>query len=220
MRRSPLTRGADKGRATVQTLMREAEAARVAHGTSYAAIGRSLHISRSQVARICRGGSPDLSIVRASQVLETLGLELSARSYPVGAPVRDAGQVALLARLRRRVHPDLAWREEVPVVEMPAAGFIDRRAWDVGMDGPGIRVRVDAETRVGDVQALERRLALKQRDGGEGCVILLLADTRHHRSLLVAAGAGLRAAFPVPQRSALAALRAGRSPGGNALVLL
>lgn len=83
-----------------------------------------------------------------------------------------------------------------------------------------MRVRTDAETRVGDLQAVERRIALKQRDGREDCVILLLADTKHHRALLDVAGAGLRERFPVSQRTALAALRAGRSPGGNALILL
>jgi hypothetical protein len=219
-RRGPLTRGTEKGRATVQALMREAEAARVTSGTSYAVIGRALRLSTGQVARICRGRSPNVSIVRAAQVLEAVGMELSARAFPVGAPVRDAGQVALLGRLRRRINPDLRWAEELPVVEMPTPGLSDFRAWDAGIDGPGVRVRVDAETHVGDLQAVERRVALKQRDGREECVILLLADTRHHRELLHAAGDGLRSAYPVPQRTTLAALRAGRSPGGNALILL
>lgn len=83
--------------------------------------------------------------------------------------------------------------------ELPSAGFVDRRAWDAGIDGPGVCVRIDAETHVGDVQAIERRVAIKQRDGGEPCVLLLLADTRHHRALLEVAGAGLRATFPTPQ---------------------
>lgn len=200
--------------------MREAETARIGHGTSYAAIGRALNLGSGQVARIFRGQSPDVSIVRAAQVLETVGLELSARAFPAGTPVRDGGQIALLARLRGRIHPALPWREEVPVVELATAGLVDRRAWDAGIDAPGVRVRIEAETRVGDLQALERRLALKQRDGLPGCMILLLADTRHHRTLLEDAGDGLRALFPVRQRAALLALRAGRSPGGNALILL
>jgi hypothetical protein len=200
--------------------MREAEAARLSRGTSYTAIGRALHLGSGQVARICRGQSPNVSIVRAAQIFEAVGLELSARAFPVGAPVRDAAQLALLARLRRRVHPDLRWRDEAPVVELPAAGTIDHQAWDAAIDGPGVCVRIEAETHVGDVQALERRVALKQRDGFVDCVVLLLAETRHHRILLDVAGDGLRAAFPVSQRAALAALRQGRSPAGNALVLL
>jgi hypothetical protein len=204
----------------MQMLMREAEAARVASGTSYAAIGRALHLSTSQVAQIFRAASRDVTIVRAAQVLEAVGLQLSAQAHPVGPPVRDAGQLALLERLRARVHPGLAWRLELPVVELPDPGVVDRRAWDAGIDGPGVRVRIDAETHVGDVQAVSRRVALKQRDGREACVVLLLAETRHHREMLSLAGDGLRAAFPIPQRSAMAALRAGRSPAGNSLILL
>lgn len=200
--------------------MRDAEAARVASGTSYAAIGRALRISPTAVAKLLRRRVPNLSIVRAAQLLEAVGLELSARAFPAGPPVRDAGQLALLARLRRRVHPDLEWREEVPVVELRSPGSTDLRAWDVAIDGPGVHVRIDAETHVGDAQAVARRVALKRRDGGVSCVILLLADTTHHRRLLAGVGEGLRGSFPVSQRRALAALRTGRSPGGDALILL
>ena len=105
-------------------------------------------------------------------------------------------------------------------MEVPVPGIVDQRAWDAGIDGPGVRVRVDAESHVGDWQTVERRVALKQRDGEETCVILLLADTKHHRALLAEAGDSFRARFPVSQRAALAALRDGKSPGGNALVLL
>jgi hypothetical protein len=200
--------------------MREAEAARVASGTSYAAIGRALRISGTAVAKLLRTQSPNLSIVRAAQILAAVGLELSARAYPVGPPVRDAGQLALLARLRQRIHPNLRWREEVVVVELPRPGAVDLRAWDAAIDGANVRVRVDAETRLGDAQAVTRRVAAKRRDGDADCVILLLSDTRHHRHLLAEIGDGLRGSFPISQRAALAALRAGRSPGGDALIVL
>jgi hypothetical protein len=153
-------------------------------------------------------------------VLAAVGLQLSASAFPVGPAVRDAGQLALLSRLRARIHASLRWSEEVPVLELPAPGVSDQRAWDAGIDGQGVLVRVDAETHVGDLQAVERRVALKQRDSRVGCVILLLADTKHHRDLLAVAGTGLRNRYPVPQRTALRALRMGRSPGGNALILL
>ena len=219
-RRGPLTRGTDRGLAIVQSLMREAEAARVASGTSYAAIGRALRMAPTQVAQIFRNRSPGVSIVRAAQVLEAVGLELSAKAFQGGPPVRDRAQIALLRRLRDRLHPSLTWREELPVIELPEPGHADMRAWDAGVDGPSVRVRVDAETHVGDLQAMERRVQLKKRDGRESCVILLLSDTQHHRELLKVAGDGIRAAFPVRQRAALAALRAGRSPDGHSLILL
>lgn len=201
-------------------LMREAEAARLASGTSYAAIGRALRISGTAVAKLFRTRSPNLSIVRAAQILAAPGLELSARAYPVGPPVRDAGQLALLGRLRQRIHPDLRWREEVLVVALPTSGAVDLRAWDAAIDGVGVHVRLDAETHVGDVQAVLRRVATKRRDGDADCVILLLSATKHHRRLVAELGDGFRGAFPVSQRAALAALRAGRSPAGDALILL
>ena len=220
MRRGPLARGTERGTSIIRALMREAEAARVAGGTSYAAIARVLRLSPEQVARIMQGRSSRVSFVRAAQVLEAVGLELAARAFLTGAPVRDAGQIPLLGRLRVRISPSLEWTDEVPVIEIPMPGFIDQRAWDAGIDGPGVRVRIDAEAHVGDLQAVERRVALKQRDGEESCVILLLSDTKHHRALLAEAGGAIRARFPIPQRRALAALRDGRSPGGNALIVL
>ncbi len=173
-----------------------------------------------QVARICRGQSPNLSIVRAAQLLGALGLDLSARAFPAGMPVRDLAQLRLLERLRRRIGPGLTWRIEVPVVELTAAGFVDRRAWDAAIDGPGWSARVDAETHLGDVQAVARRVALKQRDANVDCVILLLAETRHHREVVRLVEGALAVQFPVQPRTALAALAAGRSPKGNALILL
>ena len=64
-----------------------------------------------------RGQSRQLSIVRAAQVLEAVGMELSAKAFPVGVPVRDAGQLALLGRLRARINSELVRTNEVPVIE-------------------------------------------------------------------------------------------------------
>jgi transcriptional regulator with XRE-family HTH domain len=219
-RQSAMSRGTERGHAIVRALVREAEMARTARGTSFAEIGRALRLSATQVANILRGKSPDVTIMRAAQLLAVVGLKLSASAFPEGEPVRDAGQLALLSRLRARIDAGLTWSEEVPVIEMPVPGAVDHRAWDAGIEGPFCRCRVDAETRVGDLQAVERRVALKQRDGREPCVLLLLADTKHHRALLDTAGEGIRTRFPVPQRAALAALKRGRSPAGNALLLL
>ncbi len=152
--------------------------------------------------------------------MAVLGKELSSRAYPAGPPIRDAAQRALLARLRARLAIGLRWRTEVPVRDRPSVGPLDHRAWDAAVDGPDWSLRVEAETRVRDVQALERKLTLKQRDGGVDVVILLLNDTRHHRDLLTSDGAGLRERFPISARNALRALGRGEDPGGNSLVLL
>jgi hypothetical protein len=51
-------------------------------------------------------------------------------------------------------------------------------------------------------------------------MILLLADTRHNRAFLRAAGDSLVADFPVPGSIALERLAAGRDPGGSSIILL
>jgi hypothetical protein len=67
-------------------------------------------------------------------------------------------------------------RTEVP---LPIVG--DLRAWDAVIRGVDWRRPVEAETVVDDIQALERRLALKVRDGGVDGVILVIADTPRNR---------------------------------------
>ena len=100
---------------------------------------------------------------------------------------------------------------------MPLPG--DLRSADVVIDGPSVDEMVEAETRLNDLQALERRVRIKQRDLGVRRVILLVADTRHNRSVL-SAHPEVVERFPVSTRACLAALRLGRDPGGDAIVLL
>jgi transcriptional regulator with XRE-family HTH domain len=213
-------RGARRGHDELDRLLREAEEARVAAGLSYAALARALGLSKSHVARILRRGVTDVGVIRVAQVLAVVGLELTARAHPVAPPVRDAASVALLDRLRTRLSPACVCRTEVPVLELPATGFVDLRAWDLAIDGPGWTARLDAETRLGDVQALQRRIALKQRDGRVSCVILLVSRTRHNREVIRAAEASLRAQFPISPRLALQRLGRGESPRGNSMILL
>ncbi|HET9347069.1 MAG TPA: hypothetical protein VFO05_15355 [Candidatus Limnocylindrales bacterium] len=52
----------------------------------------------------------------------------------------------------------------------------------------GWRAGVEAETVVDDTQALDRKLALKKRDGLVDHVILLVADTPRNRRALAASG--------------------------------
>jgi hypothetical protein len=121
----------------------------------------------------------------------------------------------LIERFRRRVAPTIAWRFEVPIGR---AG--DPRAWDAVMLIETAEVAVEAETRPRDVQALQRRVALKRRDDpGVSGVVLLLADTRHNRNLLRQQGKALCADFPMAPRGILQALAEGRDPGGSGVVL-
>jgi hypothetical protein len=78
---------------------------------------------------------------------------------------------------------------------------------------------VEAETVLDDLQALERRLHRKQRDGGIDVIILLVADTRRNRRAVEAALASF-AGFSRDSRETLRALRAGKNPGRSAIVFL
>ena len=201
--------------------VREFKATRTASGLTKEEVARAAGVSGPQYGRIERGLSPELSLERIAVIAAVLGLEPSLRFYPKGDPIRDAGSAVLLERLRERCHPSLAWRTEVP---LPIAG--DRRAWDALIRGSGPspigtwRVGVEAETRPNDVQALDRKLALKERDGEVDWLLLLLLDSRHNRSFLAAAGQVLRRRCPLDGRRALELLAAGAPLGARAVVLL
>jgi transcriptional regulator with XRE-family HTH domain len=211
----PADRGARRAVETLAVVGRELRDARVARGVSQAQVGRAAGLSASRVSLIERGRQPRVPFVHLCRLLAVVGLDLSAKVYPFGDPIRDRGHTALLERLHRRLAAELPWMTEVP---LPNPG--DPRAWDALIRVAGLRVAVEAETGPRDVQALERRLALKERDGGVDRLILLLADTRGNRAFLRAHGDVLRVRFPVPGRTAMAALEAGQDPGGNAIILL
>ncbi len=143
-----------------------------------------------------------------------VGLDIRLRAYPAGDAIRDAGSQRLLERLHARLHPRLRWSTEVV---LPIDG--DLRAWDAIIRGEAWRLAVEAETVLDDIQAVERSLALKQRDGGIDHAILLVADTRRNRMALAAAP-GAFAALPLRTRGVLRALGAGRDPGSSGIVIL
>ena len=210
-----LDRGTRIGRRTLVTCGTDLRNARIASGLSLEVVGRAVKLSYSQVGRIERAEHPSVSVMQLAQIGSIVGLDLSVRLFPGGSPLRDAAHVALLDRFRSRLSPTLTFRTEVPV-----AGLGDQRAWDGMVFGAGDPAGVEAETRVSDIQALERRVALKARDGGVSRVILLVAATRANRHVVREAETSLVAAFPTPGRLALNALAAGRDPGGSSLVLL
>lgn len=217
MRRRAIDIGLARARDLVAASAREILAARLNAGLSQDAVAAAAAMSRAKYGRIERGEEPEVSFASLARISAVLGLDLSVRFYPAGDPVRDAGQIALIDRLRARCHRSLVLRTEVP---LPRPG--DPRAWDACISGFAKRLvcAVEAETRPVDAQALDRKLALKIRDGGADVVILLLADTRHNRAFVHGPGAMLRTRFPVKGSRAMELLAAGADPGGNALVLL
>jgi transcriptional regulator with XRE-family HTH domain len=208
-------RGSRRGRGLVLELAKELRIARIGHGLSQETVGDAVGLSGSEVGRIERGQVVSVSLLNLARLLSVVGLDLTARAYPTGTTLRDKAQVALLRRLQAELAANLKWRTEVPVG--PSG---DLRAWDAVIgDGPD-RIGVEAETRLIDLQAVERRLALRCRDSAIQHAILLLADTRTNRAAAQSFEPSIRGSFPIGGREALADLRAGRTPAGSALILL
>jgi len=172
-------------------------------------------MSHSQLARIEHGEIAAATVDQIARAAAVLGLRTSIRLYPESEPIRDVGHHRLIERLRARVHPSLFWRTEVPL-GVPG----DLRTWDVETGTRSWSVKAEAETRLADIQALERKLALKRHDDGEPTVVLLVADTRHNARVLRAVRESLRDAFPLDTREILAALGASRDPGRGGIVVL
>lgn len=214
-RERPGDRGRRLTRASMRRVAADLRSARVAAGLSLREVAGAVGVSHTQIARLegDRLRAPDPAFVGACCAV--VGLELAIRTYPGGDPLRDRAHAALLSRLVNVLHPGLTWRTEVPLpIER------DLRAWDAQIQGRGWRACVEAETRIADGQALERRLSLKHRDGGGGLLILLVADTRTNRHALLTIRPALRDLLPLDGRPILAALRSGREPPGSGIVVL
>jgi hypothetical protein len=211
----------ERGRRALADLEAELKNGRLNGAVSQRLIARQVGISASEFSRIERGLLADVGIVRMSELHAAIGHRISIRSYPVGDVLRDAAHLALLAKLRNAIHPSLTWRTEVPV---GSAG--DLRAWDAtisgqrgGLDFQHSTIAVETETHTRDIQALERRIGLKQRDSGVDAVMLVLSHTRYHRGLMRVHGSDLKGSFPFEGARALALLRAGVLPPASAVVL-
>jgi transcriptional regulator with XRE-family HTH domain len=211
-RESPFERARNAARAARRRLGGEFRTARRSSGLSQEDVAGRCHLSDSQVYRIERGSVDGPSLESIVCIAAVVGLDVVIRTYPRGDPIRDAGHRRLLERLRVQLHSGLGFRTEVP---LPIAG--DLRAWDALITGEGWQVPVEAETVLDDAQALERKIALKMRDGGFDRVILLVADTPRNRRCLRAAPLN---AFPAATRAFLAALRQGADPGASGVVIL
>jgi len=207
-------RGLRRGRSITSRVGSELLIARHAAALSQRQLGRLVGVSHAMIGRIERAEMRALSIELVAKVAAVLGLEVSVGLHPAGPPVRDRAHLALIERLRGRVSPTLRWRTEVAI---PVAG--DLRSADVVIDCHAFGILVEAETRLFDVQALERRIGAKQRDLSLDRVVLLLADTATNRRA-VAHIPELARRFPISARSCLAALADGRDPGGDTIVFL
>jgi transcriptional regulator with XRE-family HTH domain len=208
-----LDTGTRRGRRLTVRLGDEIRRSRASANLSQRQVGVLVGLSHAAVGRIERAEvSSDL--VTAARLCAVLGMELSVGCHPVSSPARDRAHLDLLERLHAQLHPSLDWETEVRL-RIPG----DLRALDARISGSDFRSMVEAETHLSDVQATERKIHLKQRDAGVPRAILLMGDTRHNRHVL-AESPGLRRAFPLGTRQILAALRAGRDPGADGIVVL
>ncbi len=207
--------GARRGEAIQYELGTELHEARTAAGLTLAALAGAVGITRQYLARIERGSARDVPLALYARLFAVLGMRLGARAYPAAPPLRDAGHVALLRRLRATLPIAARMHTEVPIVGEPVG-----RAWDAQVRMGQWYLNVEAETRIRDVQAMDRRIALKQSSDATTPILLLVADTKTNRLALRAAGPLLTGRFPLDARPMLRALRAGRCPPASGIVLL
>jgi transcriptional regulator with XRE-family HTH domain len=208
------TVGVQRAAAVVGRLGSDVRTLRLASGITQCTLASSAGISREHLCRIELGRVRRVNLETACILFALLGQRLSIKGYPVGDPLRDAGQLRLLNRFDRRIPPTWRRRRESP---MPIPG--DLRAWDELLIGP-VTIGVEAETRAHDIQATERSMALKKRDSGVQRMALLLASTTHNEVVVRAHLAELRQTFPLDTRGFMGAIRDGRDPGADALVLI
>jgi len=214
-RRKPADIGAERGRYLLDQLIREATLARRDRGLTLAELGAAIGITGSMASRIETRSTVEVGFIRVSSMLSVVGLEMSARAFPGGSPVRTRGHDELLARFRGLLHSSIRWGTEVP---MPIRG--DLRAWDGLIRGLDWAYGVEVETHPTDGQGLIRRIELKVRDSGVSGAILVVPRTRHVREFIAASRDLLAAAFPIAGARALELLSAGVDPGGSAVVAI
>jgi transcriptional regulator with XRE-family HTH domain len=189
--------------------------ARQGAGLSLRATAAGVGMDYSVFGRLERGLLPNVTVAQLSLACSAVGLEFTGRAYPDGEPMRDAGHLRLLERLRSQLPIGAPWRTEVP---LPIPG--DRRAVDAETRFDDRRIGFEVETRLGDVQALERRVSLKKRDAHLDVLVLVIGDTRGNRLVLREQRVALRTTFPLGTRGVLAALRDGTSPANDGILVI
>lgn len=199
----------------VRRAISELRTVRQLGGISQRALGRAVGCSQSEINRIEQFDFLNVPLPRLCEIAAVLGVELSLGIHPAGEPIRDKAHQALLGRLRALLGPPYEMRREVP---LPLPG--DDRSWDAILRCGGIRIGVEAETRIRDIQALVRRIRGRERDGGVDAILIVLSDTAHNRRMVVQLREALGDDYSTPRIAILAALRAGRPLVNSGVVLL
>jgi transcriptional regulator with XRE-family HTH domain len=204
-------RGSRQGQRLVRSIGDEFRTARLALGLSQRHLALTARVSRSQYGRIELGAVQHLSILTAARISAVLGLDLSARTYPGGRPIRDTAHARRLRRLLGHVGPPLESVTDVPLRRTTV--YPEQRAWDAVLSHDGRRTAVELETRLHDVQALTRHIHMKQRDDAPDELLLVVANTRANRRVVHEFGP-LFADWPrLRTAGVLKRMRSGQHPG-------
>jgi transcriptional regulator with XRE-family HTH domain len=216
VRSNPVDDAARRGRRQLDAVLDDLRSARRAAGLSQASLAVALGCSRPEVSVRERGARGDIGVIQLVRMAAGVGLDISIRAYPAGSPLRDVGQLRVLARFRPAAGPLWHWQTEVPVSRDPS----DRRAFDAVLSRGPLRLGVEAITRLTDAQAQVRAITLKQEAAGLTCLVLVLADTHHNRRAVHEGAPTLQPAFPLASRDLLRLLRSGELPPANGIVLV
>lgn len=141
--------------------------ARVGLGLSQATVASELGCTQAALAKVEAGKVP-VTVERVAELASILGMEIGLNLHPIGDPIRDKGQQALIRRLRAILAP--AWRVSHEAV-LSISG--DGRAWDLLLTVARHSVGVECETRIRDIQAIVRRTHLRERDGGTDRILIV-----------------------------------------------
>jgi transcriptional regulator with XRE-family HTH domain len=216
VRLGPVDLGNDDARAIAMAIGNELREARLALGLSRRSVARSAGVSASNLARIERCLIADPPLPTICRVSRVLGMQPSLKLYPAGVPVRDAAHLSLLGRFEALLGGDLRFRREVPLPNPE-----DLRTWDGAVISDREVGFTEGETRLGDGQALARRLGLKLRDDPRGtCLLLAVSRSRHNLAVLREHRESLRHLLPLDGAAIARALRAGRLPPASGIIVL
>lgn len=195
---------------------REIRTARLELGMSQAVAARRAGFSRQQWGRLELGQLEGPTLEQLCRATRAVGLEPRFSVFKGETRVRDRGSLAALDRFARILAPPLGLRREVPI---PLHG--DKRAWDGRISDGTSSASLECESHLRDVQALVRRIMLKQRDDPRsGPIILVLTRSRHTREVLREHREALRALFPLDGAEIARLLRAGRVPAAGGVILV
>jgi transcriptional regulator with XRE-family HTH domain len=192
---------------------------RVARTTASLTLDQVAHaagISASELSRIERGLATWVNVATLNRIASVVGIDLWLRRYPGGEPLRDLAHLRLTQAFTELVGPSRTIRGEVPIGDAR-----DQRAWDLTITDVERRVcGTELETRLVDAQGQMRKIIRKRTDSKVDRLLVVLADTRSNRVALRAAASLVATDLSIDDAAAYSALRRGKLPPRDALILV